>query len=109
MGGADLSVKMGAVTFKNPVMAASGTFGYGREYDAYFDISRLGAVISKGTTLNPRPGNPAPRIAECSSGMLNAIGLENPGVEAFVNEHLPWLRDKNAVVVINIAGSSIDE
>jgi dihydroorotate dehydrogenase (NAD+) catalytic subunit len=105
----DLAVNLGGIRMKNPVAVASGTFGYGREYEDFLDISALGAVIVKGTTLESRPGNPAPRIYETPAGMLNAIGLENPGVEAFLNYHLPYLRDKGVTVIINIAGNTVDE
>ncbi|MGI5920245.1 MAG: dihydroorotate dehydrogenase [Syntrophomonadaceae bacterium] len=105
----DLSVNLGGIQLKNPIAVASGTFGYGQEYEGYVDIQRLGAVIVKGTTLTPRPGNPSPRIAETPSGMLNAIGLENPGVEVFLNEYLPYLREKGVTVIANIAGNTIEE
>ena len=82
----------GGLTIKNPVMAASGTFGYGEEYAPYYDINRVGAVIVKGVSLEPRAGNPPPRIMETPCGMLNAIGLENPGVKIFIKEKLPFLR-----------------
>lgn len=94
---------------KNPVMTASGTFGYGEEYAPYVDINRLGAVIVKGLSLNPRIGNPQPRIMETSCGMLNAIGLQNPGVKAFIRDKLPFLRQFDVAVVVNIFGETIDE
>ena len=109
MSGVDLSVQVGNTSFKNPVMVASGTFGYGHEYERMFDISRLGAVITKGTTLEPRSGNPPPRIAETASGMLNAIGLENPGVDVFLDDYLPWLRARGVTVIVNLAGSSVED
>lgn len=93
----------------NPVAVASGTFGYGSEYAPYLDIAEIGAVIVKGTTLEPRAGNPPPRIVETPSGMLNAIGLENPGVDVFLNEHLPYLRSRGATVIANIAGNSLED
>lgn len=105
----NLAVNLGGLELKNPVTVASGTFGYGREYEDYFDPVLLGAVIVKGTTLEPRPGNPAPRIYETSSGMLNAIGLENPGVEVFVQEYLPYLKERGITVIANIAGNTIQE
>lgn len=105
----DLSVNLGGIVMKNPVAVASGTFGYGSEYEEFVDIADIGAVIVKGTTLEPRYGNPAPRIYETPAGMLNAIGLENPGVEVFLKEHLPYLRDQGVTVVANIAGNTIDE
>jgi len=101
----NLSVNLGGIKLRNPVTVASGTFGYGREYEEYLDISELGAVIVKGTTLEPRPGNPPPRIAETPAGMLNAIGLENPGVDVFINEHLPYLYQQGVTVIANIAGN----
>ncbi|MBP8819865.1 MAG: dihydroorotate dehydrogenase [Syntrophomonadaceae bacterium] len=94
---------------KNPVAVASGTFGYGREYEDFVNIADIGAVIVKGTTLEPRYGNTTPRIVETPAGMLNAIGLENPGVEVFINEHLPYLCEKGVTVIANIAGNTIDE
>lgn len=105
----DLEVNLGGMILKNPITVASGTFGYGVEYEPYVDIASLGAVIVKGTTLEPRMGNPPPRICETPSGMLNAIGLENPGVEAFINQHLPVLRSRNATVIVNIAGNTVEE
>lgn len=93
----------------NPVAVASGTFGYGREYESYVDISSIGAVIVKGTTLEPRVGNPPPRIIETPAGMLNAIGLENPGIDVFLDKHLPYLIARNATVIVNIAGNSIED
>ena len=105
----DLTVNMGGMRLNNPVAVASGTFGYGREYEDYIDIAGIGAVIVKGTTLEPRHGNPPPRIIETSAGMLNAIGLENPGVEVFVNEYLPYLYAKKVTVIANIAGNTLEE
>ncbi len=106
---ANLAVNLGEMLLKNPVVTASGTFGYGREYADYYAISELGGVIIKGTTLKPRSGNPAPRICETPAGMLNAIGLENPGVDVFLKEHLPWLREQKATVIANVSGSSVEE
>lgn len=105
----DISTDLGGIKLNNPVCAASGTFGYGREYEPYVDISKIGAVIVKGTTLEPRAGNPPPRIIETASGMLNAIGLENPGINEFLNTHLPYLRENNVTVIANIAGNTIEE
>jgi len=105
----DLSVDLGGIKMKNPVAVASGTFGYGKEYEDFIDITGIGAVIVKGTTLEARPGNPAPRIYETPAGMLNAIGLENPGVEVFLNEYLPYLRAKGVTVIVNISGNTVDE
>ncbi len=94
---------------QNPVMTASGTFGYGEEYARYLDIRRLGAIVVKGLSLEPRAGNPPPRIMETPSGMLNAIGLQNIGVSAFVNEKLPWLRQHDIPIIANVYGESIEE
>lgn len=105
----DISTDLGGIKLNNPVCAASGTFGYGREYEPYVDIYQIGAVIVKGTTLEPRAGNPPPRIIETASGMLNAIGLENPGINEFLNTHLPYLRENNVTVIANIAGNTIEE
>lgn len=105
----DLSVNLGGLYMKNPVAVASGTFGYGFEYEDFIDISGIGGVIVKGTTLEPRHGNPPPRIAETTAGMLNAIGLENPGVDVFLNDYLPALRAKGVTVIANIAGNTIEE
>ncbi len=105
----DLRVQLGPLPLKNPVLTASGTFGYGQEFSDFLDLARLGAVVVKGISLEPRAGNPPPRIAETPAGMLNAIGLENVGVERFVAEKLPYLRKRNATVVVNILGNSEDE
>ncbi len=105
----DLTVNLGGILMDNPVAVASGTFGYGREYEDYLDIAALGAVIVKGTTLEPRYGNPPPRIIETTAGMLNAIGLENPGVDVFINEYLPYLVEKKVTVIANIAGNTVEE
>ncbi len=105
----DLAVNLGGLVLKNPVAVASGTFGYGFEYEDFLDISTIGGVIVKGTTLEPRHGNPPPRIAETPAGMLNAIGLENPGVDVFLNEYLPALRAKGVTVIANIAGNTVEE
>ena len=104
-----MAVDVGGLVIKNPVMTASGTFGYGEEYAPYLDLNRLGAIIVKGISLKPRAGNPPPRIMETPCGMLNTIGLENPGVNAFVNEKLPFLRQFNMAVVVNIFGETLDE
>ena len=105
----DLSVNLGGLMMKNPVAVASGTFGYGFEYQDYVDPASIGAVIVKGTTLEKRIGNPPPRICETPAGMLNAIALENPGVEAFVSFHLPRLRQGGVTVVANIAGNTVED
>ena len=105
----DLSVKIGPVTFKNPVMVASGTFGYGDEYDRIIDISLLGAIVTKSITMKPRPGTRPPRIAETPSGMLNAIGLANIGLERFILEKIPFYKDLDTKIIVNVAGSTDDE
>jgi len=109
MSAPDLKVKLGKLTLPNPVMVASGTFGYGKEYDGILDVGLLGAVVTKGVSLAPRQGNPPPRIAETPCGMLNSIGLENPGVEAFVRDKLPWLRQRGVTVIVNVFGNTVDE
>lgn len=106
---ADLRVNVCGVPFKNPVIAASGTFGFGKEFNEIYDISVLGGISTKGLTLEPRLGNPTPRIAEGYGVILNAVGLQNPGVEEFVREDLPFLRGKDAVVIANVAGRTIDD
>ncbi len=105
----DMKVKIAGVELKNPVITASGAFGYGMEYNEFYDISLLGGISCKGTTLLERQGNPGPRIAETPSGMLNSVGLQNPGSEAFINTYLPWLRQRDITVLANIAGHSLDE
>ena len=94
---------------KNPVTVASGTFGYGREYADFFDLGKLGAIITKGTSLRPKSGNKPSRVCETPSGMLNSIGLQNPGVEYFANNDLPFLRKFDTKIIVNACGSSIDE
>lgn len=101
-----LSVRVAGVEFPNPVLMASGTFGYGLDYASAFDPSKLGGIIVKGTTLRPRVGNPAPRLAETPAGLLNAVGLENPGVEAVRKVHLPALAKVGVPVLVNIAGEN---
>jgi len=105
----DLSVEIGGLKMKNPVMTASGTFGYGREYAHVVDLNRLGALVVKGTSVHPWAGNPPPRVAETPAGMLNAIGLENPGVDRVVKEELPALRAFHVPVVVNIVGHTVSE
>jgi dihydroorotate dehydrogenase (NAD+) catalytic subunit len=105
---ADLTIQIGTLTMKNPVMTASGTFGYGIEYADFFDISMLGAIIVKGTTIEPREGNPYPRMAETPSGMLNAVGLQNKGVDYFIREIYPSIREVDTNMIVNVSGSSID-
>jgi dihydroorotate dehydrogenase (NAD+) catalytic subunit len=105
----DLGVTLGPLELKNPVMAASGTFGYGREFESLIDLNLLGAVIVKGLSLRPMPGNPPPRIVETPCGMLNSIGLANIGLREFIEEKLPWLKGLDTHVIVNIYGHSIDE
>ena len=106
---ADLKVNIAGVEFNNPIIAASGTFGFGREYSEFYPLSVMGGISCKGITLKERLGNPAPRIAETPSGILNAVGLQNPGVEHFINEDLGWLKQQGTVVIANIAGNTYEE
>lgn len=106
---ADLSVKIAGVEFNNPLIAASGTFGFGREYNEFYPLKTLGGISCKGVTLKKRDGNPPPRIAETPSGMLNAVGLQNPGVEHFIEKDLPWLKQQDTVIISNIAGNTPEE
>lgn len=103
------SVKIAGVTFKNPVMTASGTFGSGMEYAEFVDLNRLGAVVTKGVASVPWPGNPTPRVAEVYGGMLNAIGLQNPGVDVMIERDLPFLKDFDTKVIVNVCGKSTDD
>jgi dihydroorotate dehydrogenase (NAD+) catalytic subunit len=105
----NLEVSIGRLKLKNPVMTASGTFGYGEEYSEFIDLSRLGAVVVKGLSLLPKEGNPPPRIVETASGMLNSIGLQNIGIERFIKEKLPFLKQFNTAVIVNFFGDSIEE
>ncbi len=102
-------VTLAGVTLKNPVMTASGTFGSGMEYSEFVDLSRLGAVVTKGVADHPWEGNPTPRVAEVSSGMLNAIGLQNPGIDTFLERDLPFLEGYNTKVIVNVCGHSEEE
>ncbi|HAR49892.1 hypothetical protein ER57_11445 [Smithella sp. SCADC] len=104
-----IAVHLGRLKLKNPVMTASGTFGYGEEYADYVDLNRLGAVVVKGLSLKPRLGNPPPRIMETTGGMLNAVGLQNIGVDAFIEEKLPFLRKYDVALIANIYGETCDE
>ena len=106
---ADLHVNVAGVEFHNPLIAASGTFGFGREYAEFYPLSVLGGISSKGITLKARPGNPAPRIAEAPGGMLNAVGLQNPGVDHFITEDLPLLREQGTRIIANIAGNTPED
>ena len=106
---ADLSVNIGKLQMKNPVMTASGTFGYGEEFADFIDITRIGGIIVKGTTLHKREGNPYPRMAETPSGMLNAVGLHNKGVEYFSNHIYPRIKDIQTHMIVNVSGSAIED
>ena len=105
----DLTVQIGHLKLKNPVMTASGTFGYGEEYAEFVDLNMLGAVVAKGISLKPMEGNPAPRICETPCGMLNAIGLQNVGLKKFLKEKLPYLRKFDTRVIVNVFGNTINE
>lgn len=106
---ADLSVNIGKLHLKNPVLTASGTFGYGEEYADFIDLNRLGGFIVKGTTLNHREGNPYPRMVETPSGMLNAVGLQNKGVNYFINEIYPRIKDIDSQVIVNVSGACLED
>jgi dihydroorotate dehydrogenase (NAD+) catalytic subunit len=106
---ADIETNIGGIILKNPVMTASGTFGYGREFETFADLDRLGGIIVKGLSLTPSKGNPPPRIIETPCGMLNAIGLENVGLDAFITEKLPFLRKLRTPVFVNIYGNTIEQ
>ncbi|WP_312469239.1 dihydroorotate dehydrogenase [Neobacillus sp.] len=104
-----LNVDLPGLNLKNPIMPASGCFGFGREYSQFYDLSKLGAIMIKATTVEPRFGNPTPRVAETDAGMLNAIGLQNPGLEKVVSEELPWLEQFDVPIIANVAGSSEED
>ena len=104
-----LNVNICGVEFKNPVITASGTYGFGREYNEFYPISKLGGISSKGMTIREKAGNPPPRIAETPSGILNSVGLQNPGVDHFIEKDLPWLREQDVVIIANIAGATEDD
>ena len=106
---ADLSVNICGIPFKNPIIPASGVFGYGREYEKYYDLSKLGGIATKGTTGTKRTGNLPPRVAEAPMGMLNSVGLQNPGIDAFIANELPHLMQCDTVILANIAGSTPEE
>ena len=108
-GKPDLRVNVGRLSLQNPIIAASGTCGYGEELHPFVDLNRLGAVVVKGLSLSPRPGNPAPRLIETTAGMLNSVGLQNIGIEAFIRDKLPRLRDYRTHVVVNFFGDSPEE
>ena len=105
----DLSVRFAGIRMRNPVLTASGTFGYAQEFEPYLDLNRLGALVVKTITRLPRPGNPAPRIVETPAGMLNAIGLQNVGIDAFIREKLPYLRTLSPPLIVNVAGESVED
>lgn len=102
-------VKLAGIELKNPVTVAAGTFGYGREFAKFYDLSKLGAIITKGTSLKAKQGSKPSRICETPSGMLSSIGLQNPGVEYFIENELPWLRKFDTKIIVNVCGSTIDE
>ncbi|MHB1459236.1 MAG: dihydroorotate dehydrogenase, partial [Armatimonadota bacterium] len=104
-----LATSIAGIKLKNPVMVASGTFGFGKEYSELIDLNQIGAIVTKGTSLYPWTGNPPDRIAETPAGMLNAIGLQNDGVESLINDKLPWLRQFDTQVIVNIVGKTVDE
>ncbi len=106
---ANLSVNVAGVEFKNPIIPASGTFGFGKEYAKLYPLSTLGGISCKGITLEKRQGNPPPRVTETPSGMLNAVGLQNPGVDYFIENELPWLKKQDTVIIANLAGSTEDD
>ena len=103
------SVTIAGVTFQNPVMTASGTFGSGMEYGEFVDLNRLGAVVTKGVANVPWPGNPTPRVAEVYGGMLNAIGLQNPGIDVFIERDIPFLRQYNTKIIVNVCGKTVED
>lgn len=105
----DLKVNLGRLKLKNPVMTASGTFGYGKEFSEFIDLNNLGAIVVKGISLKPMEGNPVPRTYETPCGMLNAIGLQNPGLKGFLDEQLPFLKELKTKTIVNILGNSVDE
>lgn len=109
MSKVDLSVNLAGMTMKNPVVVASGTFGFGREYGQFYDLSNLGGICVKGLTLHQREGNPPPRIAETPMGILNSVGLQNPGVDGFIETELPWLREHDVKIIANISGNTPEE
>ena len=102
-------INLAGIKMKNPVTVASGTFGYGREFSDFFDLSKLGGIITKGTSLKPKSGNKPPRVCETASGMLNSIGLQNPGVEYFAKNDLPFLRKFDTAIIVNACGSTVEE
>jgi dihydroorotate dehydrogenase (NAD+) catalytic subunit len=109
MSNINTQVNIAGLKLKNPVIAASGSFGFGREYSEYFDLNKLGGISVKGLTLKPRPGNKPPRIAETPAGILNSVGLQNPGVDYFIKNEIPFLRKYNTAIIANVAGNSIED
>ncbi|MCD8050179.1 MAG: dihydroorotate dehydrogenase [Clostridiales bacterium] len=109
INGVEMGVTLAGMSMKNPIVVASGTFGFGREYGQFYDISKLGGICCKGLTLHPREGNPPPRIAETPMGILNSVGLQNPGVDRFIAEELPYLRQHDLKVIANISGNTPEE
>ena len=105
----DLSVNIGGMKLNNPIITASGTFGFGREYGKLYDLNLLGAIAVKGLTLKPRGGNKPPRIAETAAGILNSVGLENPGIDGFIKEEIPNLKKYDVPIIANISGNTVDE
>ncbi len=105
----DMTVEIAGIKMRNPVMTASGTFGYGEEFSAYVDLEEIGAIITKGLSLKPRAGNPTPRIVETPGGMLNAIGLQNVGIDAFISDKVPFLRTVATPVIVNLFGNTLEE
>lgn len=105
----DLRVKIADIEFKNPLIAASGTYGFGKEYEDYYDISKIGGVSTKGLTLNPKDGNEGIRLFETPSGLMNSIGLENPGIQAFIDNELDFLLSKDLITLVNIGGNNIED
>ena len=109
MSKVDLSVNLAGVKMKNPVVVASGTFGFGREYGQFYNLNELGGICCKGLTLHRREGNPPPRIAETPMGILNSVGLQNPGVDAFIEHELPELKGHDLAIIANISGNTPEE
>ena len=105
----NLGLKIGSLYFKNPVLSASGTFGYGTEFDDFFDVGRLGGILLKGSTLEPREGNPYPRMAETPSGMLNSVGLQNKGIDYFEKNIYPRVASYDTNIIVNVNGNYIEE
>ena len=103
------SINIAGITFKNPIMPASGTFGSGQEYSEFVDLNQLGAVVTKGVSLTPWEGNPAPRIMETSSGMINDVGLQNPGIDVFIERDIPFLQKFDTKIIVNVCGNSVSD